>query len=39
MLSEVYTKTSINRVAQVELLGTYEHKHQALDNTQPRGRA
>ncbi|MBN2106672.1 MAG: glycosyl transferase [Deltaproteobacteria bacterium] len=36
MLSEVYTKTSINRVAQVELLGTYEHKHQVLDTTQPR---
>jgi glucosyl-3-phosphoglycerate synthase len=36
MLSEVYTKTSINRVAQVELLDTYEHKHQVLDTTQPR---
>lgn len=31
MLSEIYTKTTVNRVAQVELMETYEHKHQKLD--------
>lgn len=35
MLSEVYTKTTVNRVAQVELLGTYEHKHQTMDKEHP----
>jgi glucosyl-3-phosphoglycerate synthase (EC 2.4.1.-) len=30
MLSEVYTKTSVNRVAQVEIIETYEHKHQEI---------
>ena len=30
MLSEVYTKTSVNRVTQVEIIETYEHKHQAI---------
>jgi glucosyl-3-phosphoglycerate synthase len=31
MLSEVYTKTTVHRVAQVELLETYEHKHQVIN--------
>jgi len=35
MLSEVYTKTTVNRVAQVELMHTYEHKHQELDKAMP----
>ncbi len=30
MLSEVYSKTSINKVAQVELMESYEHKHQDI---------
>jgi len=39
MLSEVYTKTSVNRIAQVELIETYEHKHQEIkikNNTESR---
>ena len=28
MLSEVYQKTSVNRICQVEMIETYEHKHQ-----------
>lgn len=35
MLSEIYTKTSMHRVSQVELLDTYEHKHQVIDRDQP----
>jgi len=30
MLSEVYNNTSFNRVCQVEVMDTYEHKHQKL---------
>ena len=30
MLSEVYQKTSVNRICQVEIIETYEHKHQIL---------
>ena len=30
MLSEVYNNTSFNRVCQVEVMETYEHKHQVL---------
>ncbi|NPA16889.1 MAG: glycosyl transferase [Aquificae bacterium] len=30
MLSEVYNNTSFNRVCQVEVMETYEHKHQKL---------
>ncbi len=30
MLSEVYMKATVNRIAQVELMETYEHKHQEL---------
>ncbi|WP_457639838.1 glycosyl transferase [Persephonella sp.] len=30
MLSEVYNNTSFNRVCQVEVMDTYEHKHQVL---------
>ena len=31
MLSEVYHKTSVNRICQVEVMDTYEHKHQTLE--------
>jgi len=31
MLSEVYQKTSVNRICQVEVIDSYEHKHQKLD--------
>jgi glucosyl-3-phosphoglycerate synthase len=31
MLSEVYQMTSVNRICQVEIIDTYEHKHQLLD--------
>jgi glucosyl-3-phosphoglycerate synthase len=31
MLSEVYMKATVNRVAQVEIMETYEHKHQELN--------
>ncbi|MBW6486458.1 MAG: glycosyl transferase [Syntrophobacterales bacterium] len=31
MLSEVYQKTSVNRICQVEVIESYEHKHQKLD--------
>lgn len=31
MLSEVYQKTSVNRICQVEIIDTYEHKHQILE--------
>jgi len=35
MLSEVYQKTSLNRICQVEITDTYEHKHQALEKNKP----
>jgi glucosyl-3-phosphoglycerate synthase len=35
MLSEVYTQTTINRVAQVEIIDTYEHKHQEIRTKKP----
>ncbi len=31
MLSEVYQNTSFNRICQVEVMDTYEHKHQKLE--------
>ncbi len=34
MLSEIYSKTTVNRVAQIELLETYDHKHQSIDKLQ-----
>ena len=35
MLSEVYQKTSVNRICQVEMIETYEHKHQPLTPEKP----
>ncbi len=35
MLSEVYNNTSFNRVCQVEVMETYEHKHQKLKKGSP----
>ena len=35
MLSEVYQKTSANRICQVEMIETYEHKHQPLTREKP----
>jgi len=35
MLSEVYQMTSVNRICQVELMDTYEHKHQSLKKDSP----
>jgi glucosyl-3-phosphoglycerate synthase len=35
MLSEVYQKTSVNRICQVEIIETYEHKHQTLEKNKP----
>jgi len=35
MLSEVYQKTSVNRICQVEMIETYEHKHQPLAPDRP----
>jgi glucosyl-3-phosphoglycerate synthase len=35
MLSEVYQNTSVNRICQVEIMDTYEHKHQKLQRNQP----
>ncbi|MFZ5799047.1 MAG: glycosyltransferase family protein [Desulfobulbaceae bacterium] len=35
MLSEVYHKTSVNRICQVEVMDTYEHKHQKLKRDKP----
>ncbi len=32
LLSEVYQKTAVNRVCQVELMETYEHKHNDLSS-------
>jgi glucosyl-3-phosphoglycerate synthase len=35
MLSEVYHKASVNRICQVEIMDTYEHKHQILEKSKP----
>ena len=35
MLSEVYQKTSVNRICQVEIIDLYEHKHQHLKKDKP----
>jgi glucosyl-3-phosphoglycerate synthase len=35
LLSEVYQKTSVNRICQVEIIDTYEHKHQNLQKNKP----
>lgn len=35
MLSEVYQNTSVNRICQVEIMETYEHKHQELKKEKP----
>jgi len=35
LLSEVYQKTSVNRICQVEIIDTYEHKHQILQKGKP----
>ncbi|MHB8810092.1 MAG: glycosyltransferase family protein [Desulfobulbaceae bacterium] len=35
MLSEIYHKTSVNRICQVEIMDTYEHKHQELKRDSP----
>jgi glucosyl-3-phosphoglycerate synthase len=35
MLSEVYQKASVNRICQVEIMDTYEHKHQILEKGKP----
>ncbi len=36
MLSEVYQNTSFNRICQVEVMETYEHKHQKLEKGNPK---
>ncbi len=35
LLSEVYRRASVNRICQVEIADTYEHKHQSLDRQKP----
>ncbi|WP_367359710.1 glycosyl transferase [Syntrophus buswellii] len=35
LLSEVYQRASLNRICQVEITESYEHKHQVLDKTNP----
>lgn len=35
LLSEVYQKTTVNRVCQVEIIESYEHKHQSLGKDKP----
>jgi glucosyl-3-phosphoglycerate synthase len=35
LLSEIYQKTSVNRICQVEIIDTYEHKHQLLEKGKP----
>jgi glucosyl-3-phosphoglycerate synthase len=35
MLSEVYQKTSVNRICQVEVIESYDHKHQILEMNDP----
>lgn len=36
LLSEVYQNTTVRRVCQVEIIETYEHKHQILEKDKPR---
>ncbi len=35
LLSEVYQNTSVSRICQVEVIETYEHKHQTLKREKP----
>jgi glucosyl-3-phosphoglycerate synthase len=35
LLSEVYQNTSVNRICQVEVIESYEHKHQKLKKERP----
>jgi glucosyl-3-phosphoglycerate synthase len=35
LLSEIYQRASVNRLCQVELAQSYEHKHQVLDKSSP----
>ena len=35
LLSEVYQRASLNRICQVEISETYEHKHQGMDREKP----
>lgn len=35
LLSEVYQNTTVQRVCQVEIIETYEHKHQILEKDKP----
>mgnify|MGYP005831389769 FL=1 len=35
LLSEIYQRASVNRICQVEIAETYEHKHQALEKKKP----
>ncbi|HOG07983.1 MAG: glycosyl transferase [Syntrophales bacterium] len=35
LLSEVYQRASLNRICQVEISETYEHKHQEMDRGKP----
>lgn len=35
LLSEVYQNTTVKRVCQVEIIETYEHKHQKLEKNKP----
>lgn len=35
LLSEVYQNTTVKRVCQVEIIETYEHKHQILEKDKP----
>ena len=35
LLSEIYQRASINRICQVEIMETYEHKHQVLEKGRP----
>jgi glucosyl-3-phosphoglycerate synthase len=35
LLSEVYQNTTVKRVCQVEIIETYEHKHQKLEKDKP----
>jgi glucosyl-3-phosphoglycerate synthase len=35
MLSDVYQLTSVNRICQVEIIETYDHKHQIVEKDKP----
>jgi glucosyl-3-phosphoglycerate synthase len=35
LLSEIYQNTTVKRVCQVEIIETYEHKHQSLEKNKP----